>query len=118
MGKCMTVVLFAGILSCAVCSGVLRADNGVSNKDEGVKKNGVTWNIAQDRNVILFGGAYQPEGLDLYMQRYFDQFLMRFDLLAKKIDQLNEQNGRLEKKVDELLSKSNKSLVSQAQKNP
>ena len=82
-----------------------------SEKDASVRKLGVAWNIAEDRKMENIGGVYEPEGLDKYVKRYFEQ-------LSSKVDQLIEQSNRLEKKVDELLSKSGRPLVSQQQKNP
>lgn len=76
-----------------------------SEKDQAVRKLGVSWNIAEDRKMENISGIYEPEGLDKYMKRYFEQ-------LSAKVDQLTDQNKRLEKKVDELLSKSGRPLVS------
>ncbi len=67
----------------------------VSSKDESVKSVGVAWNMASDRRIENDGGLYQPEGLDKYMKRYFDQF-------NAKIDQLIERTDRLEKKIDSM----------------
>lgn len=84
------------------------AEIQVSDKDESVKWLGVAWNIADDRKMENINGRYEPEGLDKYMKRYFDE-------LSSKIDQLLEQGNRLEKKVDDLLSKSGRSLGSPQQ---
>ena len=80
-----------------------------SDKDVSVKKLGVSWNIAEDRKMERIGGMYEPEGLDKYMKRYFEQ-------LSAKVEQLTEQSKRLEKKVEELISKSNQALGAQQQK--
>ena len=110
-------VFSIGILLGVVHAGILRADNDVSNKDESVKKMGVAWNIAEDRKIGNYAGIYQPEGLDVYMKRYFDQFSAKVDQLTQKIGQLSEQSNRLEKKVDDLLSRNSKpSTSSSAQK--
>jgi len=96
-----------------ICMGLsfqVMADMSASEKDSSVRKLGVAWNIADDRKMENSGGIYQPEGLDKYMKRYFEQF-------SAKIDQLVEQNNRLEKKIDELRSaKGNQPLVSQPSK--
>lgn len=81
------------------------AATDASTKDVSVRKLGVAWNMAEDRKMENIGGMYEPEGLDKYMKRYFDQ-------LSAKVDQLIEQSKRLEKKVDELTSKSGRPLVS------
>lgn len=109
MGMRMMAIFLTGILLNAGHAGILRADNGVSNQDESVKKLGVAWNIADDRKIANYAGVYQPEGLDVYMKRYFDQFTAKIESLTQKISQLSEQNNRLEKKVDDLLSKNPKS---------
>ena len=106
------VLFFIGILLSTVHAGMLRADSGVSNQDESVKKLGVAWNIAEDRKIGNYAGIYQPEGLDVYMKRYFDQFSAKIDQLTQKIGQLSEQSNRLEKKVDDLLSKNPKAAAS------
>lgn len=106
------MVFFAGILLSVGHGGILRAESGVSNQDESVKKLGVAWNIAEDRKIGNYAGVYQPEGLDVYMKRYFDQFSAKIDLLTQKIAQLSEQGNRLEKKVDDLLSRNPKALAS------
>ena len=107
--KAMVVLVF-GII-CVWGSSRAMAEMDASGKDVSVRKLGVAWNIAEDRKMENISGIYEPEGLDKYMKRYFEQ-------LSSKVDQLIEQSNRLEKKVDELLSKSGRPLVSQQQKNP
>ena len=103
------ITLFVLGAACVCASSRAMANMEASEKDVSVRKMGVAWNIAEDRKMENSGGVYQPEGLDKYMKRYFDE-------LSAKVDQLAEQNNRLEKKVDELLSKSNQPLGSQQQK--
>ena len=112
MGMRMMVIFFTGMLLITAHAGMLKADTGVSNQDESVKKLGVAWNIAEDRKIANYAGVYQPEGLDIYMKRYFDQFSAKIDLLTQKIGQLSEQSDRLQKKVDDLLSKNPKASTS------
>ena len=95
---------------CVCMSSRAMAEMVGSEKDVSVRKLGVAWNIAEDRKMENISGIYEPEGLDKYMKRYFEQ-------LSSKVDQLIEQNNRLEKKVDELLSKSGQSSASQSQRN-
>ncbi len=92
MKKNVGVFLLAGLW---ICSTGLQAATEVSSKDQAVQEVGVAWNMASDRKIENDGGIYQPEGLDKYMKRYFDQF-------NAKIDQLIERSDRLEKKIDEL----------------
>ncbi len=102
------VFLVIGVV-CVCVSSRLMAAMDASEKDASVRKLGVAWNIAEDRKMENIGGIYEPEGLDKYMRRYFEQ-------LSAKVDLLIEQGSRLEKKVDELLSKSGQSLGFQPQK--
>lgn len=83
------------LLGLGVFSISLEAATQVPSKDEAVQEVGVAWNMASDRKIENDGGIYQPEGLDKYMKRYFDQF-------TAKIDQLIERTDRLEKKIDAL----------------
>ncbi|MEI7751504.1 MAG: hypothetical protein WCJ71_05355 [Candidatus Omnitrophota bacterium] len=92
MNKNVTVFLLVGLW---VFAGSLQAATNVSSKDQAVQEVGVAWNMASDRKIENDGGLYQPEGLDKYMKRYFDQF-------TAKIDQLIERTDRLEKKIDAL----------------
>ena len=92
---CLLSVIFSAVSTMAF------ADSPVSSNDESVKRVGVAWKVAQDRKIENDGGLYQPEGLDKYMKRYFDQIM-------EKLDRLSEQNDRLEKKLEELTSKVSK----------
>lgn len=93
-----------------LCPFQLHAEEDVSSVDQSVKKVGVAWNIAEDRQIENDGGLYQPEGLDKYMKRLFEG-------LSDKIDRLAEQNQRLEQKIDSLIEKNNhlESLITQPQ---
>ena len=66
-----------------------------SEKDVSVRKLGVAYNMADDRQMENIAGVYQPEGLDKYMKRYFDQLSSKIDSLSSKIDKLNEQVGQM-----------------------
>jgi hypothetical protein len=92
MKKCVGLFLLVGL---CVCGAGVQAATQVSSKDQAVQEVGVAWNMASDRKIENDGGLYQPEGLDKYMKRYFDQF-------SAKIDQLIERTDRLEKKIDAL----------------
>jgi len=111
MKKNVWLFVFVGLW---ICGTGLQAASNVSTKDESVREVGVAWNMASDRKIENDGGLYQPEGLDKYMKRYFDQF-------SSKLDQLIERTDRLEKKIDALnsstKSKSGTLISSQDKKN-
>lgn len=67
---------------------VLTLPGFVSAQSGGVKKHGVVYNIAEDRQVEKVGGIYEPEGLDKYMQR-------RFDALENRMSQIEDQIGKM-----------------------
>ncbi len=100
----MEIILFrrffffvvSAMMLCPFC---LMAGVNVSDEDQSVKKLGMAWNIAEDRNIENDGGIYQPEGLDKYMKRLISN-------LSAQIDQLDKQNQRLEKKLDSLIEKT------------
>ena len=48
----------------------------------GVRASGVIFNIASDRKVEKIGGIMQPEPLDFYLKRLFEE-------LSKKMDQMD-----------------------------
>lgn len=54
-------------------------------KDAGVVRYGVTHNIAEDRVVQKIGGIYEPEGLDKYMKRKFDEIHTKIDAMQEKL---------------------------------
>lgn len=94
----------------------------VSSEDQGVKKLGVVWNIAEDRRIENDGGLYQPEGLDKYMRRLVNELSERIDqlvrqnqVLEEKIDKLLQQNDALEKKISQLPSRSPETMAASAQ---
>lgn len=53
--------------------------------DAGVVRYGVTHNIAEDRVVQKIGGIYEPEGLDKYMKRKFDEIHAKIDTMQEKL---------------------------------
>ena len=69
------------------------------DQEEGVKKYGVVHNIAEDREVIKVGGQYEPEGLDKYMKRKFDQLFSQIESLEGKINNLTSQISELKQKI-------------------
>jgi hypothetical protein len=86
---------FAAVFFLAVMMGgvspAAMATMEASEKDESVRKMGVAWNIAQDRKMENIAGVYEPEGMDKYVKRYFDQLSSKLDQLSAKIDKLSTQ---------------------------
>lgn len=65
-------------------------------EDGGQKKYGVIHNIAEDRQVERVGGIYEPEGIDKYMKR-------RFDDLAAQINRLDSRMAQMETQITRIL---------------
>lgn len=63
-----------------------------AEEEAGVKVNGVSFNIASDRRIIKVGGVYQPEELDFYMKR-------RFDDIQTQLAQIQESQKKLEERI-------------------
>lgn len=59
----------------------------------GVLANGVVHNIAPDRKVEKIGGIMQPEPLDVYLKRLFDD-------LSKKLDMMDQRLQNIETSVN------------------
>ncbi|MDD5226380.1 MAG: hypothetical protein PHV97_04245 [Candidatus Omnitrophica bacterium] len=103
------VVFVMLVVLCGLVPSLASAELNASDKDVSVRRLGVALNIAEDRKMENIAGIYQPEGLDKYMQRYFAG-------LSAKVDRVIDQNNRLEKKVDELISKTDQALAAQQMK--
>ena len=75
-------------------------------KKEGkVEKFGVIHNIADDREVINVGGIYEPEGLDIYLKRKFDDLLTRIKSLEDKTNELSQQLSKQMKQMQEIVNR-------------
>ncbi len=74
--------------------------------EQGVKKYGIVHNIAGDREVIKVGGRYEPEGLDYYMKRKFDEVSSQIHELQNNMLKLSEQIQQLNSKIDSVLNKN------------
>jgi len=98
------VVLGVGIMLVGVSFGrVVFADG--PEKDASVKRYGVVWNVAENRKFENINGVYQPEDLDKYMKRYFEQLLAKTSELSMKIDSLSGQVAQLEAQIKTLSEK-------------
>lgn len=63
--------------------------------DEGLKKYGVIHNIADDRKVERVGGIYEPEGIDKYMKRRFDELAAQINALDSRMANMEFQVARI-----------------------
>jgi len=76
------------------------------SSDQGVKHNGVVFNIAKDRKIEKIGGIYEPEGVDKYVNRKINEVNDRIERLEVQVIDSN-------KKLDAIL----KQLADDAAKN-
>lgn len=86
------IILGCGLLIAA--SLVLAEEEGA-----GVKRHGVIHNIADDRKVERVGGIYEPESLDKYMRRKFDEVFSKLDRMEGQLTDLQTAVERIEKAV-------------------
>lgn len=85
---CWIVALAVGA---AVCAGGAVWGQEDEDEDTGVLSHGVVHNIAEDRKVIRVGGKYEPEGLDFYIQRHFEDLAERMRALDAKLDAIESE---------------------------
>ncbi|MBI3306469.1 MAG: hypothetical protein HYZ84_01495 [Candidatus Omnitrophica bacterium] len=88
------------VILCLFLSGTAYAVDD-DDAESGVVRHGVTHNIAADRKVEKVGGIYEPEGLDKYLKRKFDELGEKIDKLSQKVDALanaSKPNGNPENK--------------------
>lgn len=90
------------LLTVLFCSQVFAQSNGV-------KKHGVIYNIAEDRQVEKVGGIYEPEGLDKYMQRRFDAMDQRLSAIESQISQTRAEILKVLEEMNN--DKKNKSVL-------
>lgn len=104
------VIFGWGILLMGISFGSLVfADS--TEKDSSVRRYGVAWNVAEDRKMENINGVYQPEDLDKYMKRYFEQLFSKVNELSVKMDRLSGQVAQLETQIKGL-SKKNEASAS------
>lgn len=60
-------------------------------QDAGEERGGVVFNIAEDRRIERIGGVHQPEGLDKYMKRRFDELKAQIQSLESTVEELQAQ---------------------------
>ena len=96
--------------------GVLVTANAFSaeEKDNGVRVNGIAFNIAKDRKIEKIGGLYEPEGIDKYVERRMNQVSEEISKLDAKIEALNHKLEEISAKLSAMPSappeKENKTL--------
>ncbi len=90
-------------------AGAFAADN--ADQENGVKVNGVVFNISKDRKIEKVGGVYNPEGLDKYVDRKVTEMTERLQKIEAQID---ESNKKLDKLTEQISLLSSKDLVSQS----
>jgi len=85
-------------------------------KDSSVKRYGVAWNVAEDRKFENINGIYQPEDIDKYMKRYFEQLFAKVSELSMKMDSLSAQVTQLDAGIKALAKKTETSVGVQQMK--
>ena len=82
------------------------ADN--ADQEQGVKVNGVVFNISKDRKIEKIGGVYNPEGLDKYVDRRLNEMNERLQTIETHIA---ESNTKLDKLAEQLSAAAAKDSV-------
>ena len=85
------------------------ADEDQKTEIGGVTAYGVIHNIAEDRKIEQIGGTYEPEGLDKYMKRKFDELGARLDQMNHRIQNIETKISNLSTEVHTISIASNKS---------
>jgi hypothetical protein len=67
-------------------SGLPRA--WAEEESHGVLASGVIHNIAPDRKVEKIGGIMQPEPLDTYLKRLFDELFIKMDQMDQRLQKI------------------------------
>lgn len=84
--------------------------------DGGQKKYGVVHNIAEDRLVERVGGLYEPEGIDKYMKRRFDDLAAQINRLDSRMAQMETQIARILQIAEAAVTEEGASSVSSSQR--
>src|SRR3989338_6041540 len=73
-------------------------NNEIENKKDSniIKISGFEFNVAADRKIIKNGAYYEPEGLEFYFKRLFDELNGTIKKLSAKIDELEAEIKSLE----------------------
>lgn len=84
--------------------------------DGGQKKYGVIHNIAEDRLVERVGGIYEPEGIDKYMKRRFDDLAAQINRLDSRMAQMESQIARILQIAEAAVSEEDVSTAASSQR--
>ena len=91
------------ILLMMSAAGVLLLTASASLKaEEGQRKYGVIHNIAEDRMVERVGGVYEPEGIDKYMKRRFDDMKDQINRMDSRLENMEGQLAEALDRLDDL----------------
>lgn len=101
-----------------VLASVLAPAAARAEDEGGQKKYGVIHNIAEDRQVERVGGIYEPEGIDKYMKRRFDDLAAQMNSLDSRLAQMESQIEQILKKVEALPVDDKKTAENPKEKAP
>lgn len=87
------------------------------DKEQGIKKYGVVFDMAEDRKINKVGGIYEPEQLDKYMKRRFDSADTQLAALSGKIDALQSGLEEMQKTLERLAAKKDGSTEAEGSSN-
>jgi hypothetical protein len=54
--------------------------------EKGVTSRGVIFNVAEDRRIDHLGGYQEPESIDKYIKRKFDDVYAQLNVITEKLD--------------------------------
>ena len=75
----------------ALMAFLLFSSAAYAESEGGVKEHGVIHNIAEDRKVEKIGGIYEPEALDKYLKRKFDDMSAQLTDMNQKLSSLSSE---------------------------
>lgn len=87
-----------------LAAGDLAAQEAEDEETAGVTSHGVVHNIAEDRKVIRVGGRYEPEGLDFYIKRKFDDMTGRLSVMEGRLSSLEGKLEAIDASLKKLLA--------------
>lgn len=82
-----TQIFMFSFLVLAACPGMAVS----AEEEKGVLAGGVVHNIASDRKVEKIGGILQPEPLDLYLKRLFQELSAQMTRIEKRLEDLEKE---------------------------
>ncbi len=73
------------------CCGFWQKGFGTTFTEEGVKARGVIFNVAEDRRIDYVNGYQEPESIDKYIKRKFDDVYAQLKTMNEKLDKISSQ---------------------------